>query len=231
MVPDQLAEPRMRCLRSLSITLVLASTIAPAVDAADVTTLRSWIKTQGEIVSLSGEFSQERKLKVLKKPLVAPGRFWYQAPDQFRWEIGQPARSVAIHSRDRFTMIDLEKGKAEVQDLSGGNDDSRMVSYFRLSFPRDWDSFQREFRVISVVEAAGVLRAELEPVDRNAARGVKTITFEIDPQTYATRAFVLALRDGSEMRTSFSGVKRDAALPPSTFEATLEGLRVKEKGP
>jgi outer membrane lipoprotein-sorting protein len=220
----------MRCPRFLSITLIVASTLAPGLSWGDSSVLQSWIKTQGGIVSLTGNFSQERKLKVLHKTLVAPGRFWYEAPDQFRWEIGNPAKSVAIHSRDRFTVIDLEKGKAEVQDISGGNDDSRMVSYFRLSFPRDWEKFQREFRVLSVAESGGVLRAELEPLDRTSARGVKTITFEIDPKSYATLAFVLALKDGSEMRTSFSGVQRDVPLPKSTFEPDLNGLRVKEKG-
>jgi outer membrane lipoprotein-sorting protein len=220
----------MRCRRLLSITLFLASTLSEAGFAADLSTLRTWIKAQGEIVSLRGAFSQERKIKVLHKTLVAPGRFWYQAPDQFRWEIGVPARSIAIHSRDTFTMIDVEKGKAEVQDMVGGDDNSRMVAYFQLSFPRDWASFQQEFKVLSVVESGDVLQAELEPLRPGSARGVRTITFEIDPKSYATRAFVLSLKDGSEMRTSFSGVERDVPLPGSTFDVSLDGLRVKEKG-
>jgi len=220
----------MRCLRVLSITLFVASTIAPAGFAADETTLKAWITAQGEIVSLRGTFSQERKIKVLRKTLVAPGRFWYQAPDQFRWEIGDPARSIAIHSREKFTLINLEKGKAEVQDIGDGDDNSRMVAYFHLSFPRDWASFQHEFKVLSVVHSGDVFRAELEPLQPGSARGVRTITFEIDPKSYATRAFVLSLKDGSEMRTIFSAVQRDVPLPPSTFDASLEGLRVKEKG-
>jgi hypothetical protein len=32
------------------------------------------------------------------------------------------------------------------------------------------------------------------------------------------------------MRTSFSGVERDAGVPRSVFDVSLEGLRVKEKG-
>jgi len=144
---------------------------------ADVSPLKTWIKAQGEIVSLRGNFSQERKIKVLRKTLVAPGRFWYQAPDQFRWEIGEPTRSIAIHSREKFTMINLEKGKAEVQDIGDGDDTSRLVAYFHLSFPRDWESFQREFRILSVAESGGVLQAELEPLQPGSARGVRTITF------------------------------------------------------
>ena len=220
----------MRCPRFLSITLFVASTLAQSGFSADVSTLKTWIKAQGEIVSLRGNFSQERKIKVLRKTLVAPGRFWYQAPDQFRWEIGDPARSIAIHTREKFTIINLEKGKAEVQDIGNGDDNSRMVAYFHLSFPRNWESFQREFRVLSVEDSGGVLRAELVPLQPGSTRGVRTITFEIDSKSYATRAFVLSLKDGSEMRTSFSGVQRDVPLPRSTFDASLEGLRVKEKG-
>jgi outer membrane lipoprotein-sorting protein len=191
--------------------------------------LQKWVQTQAKIVSLRGKFSQERKLKALRKPLVAPGRFYYEAPDQFRWEVGEPAKSVTIHSREQYTVIDLEKGKAEVQDITEGDDNSRMVSYFRLSFPRDWAAFQRDFRVLEVTQSEGVLRAELEPLNRSNARGVKTITFEIDPATYATLAFVLELKDGSEMRTRFSGVQRNEPLPASIFQPELNGLRIKEK--
>jgi len=218
----------MSCSRLLSITLFLASTLVPAAFGADASALKSWIQAQGEINSLTGVFSQERKLKVLRKTLVAPGRFWYQAPDRFRWDIGEPVRSVAIQSEDKFTVIDLEKGKAQV---SGGEAESnRMAAYLQMSFPRDWDSFQRQFRVLSVEQIGNVLRAQLEPLDPGAARGVRTISFEIDAKSYATLAFVLDLKDGSEMRTSFSGVQRDVPVPRSTFDVSLEGLRVKEKG-
>ncbi len=218
----------MSCSRLLSLTLFFTSTLVPAGFASDVTVLKTWIQAQGEINSLTGCFSQERKLKVLRKTLVAPGRFWYQAPDRFRWDIGDPARSVAIQNADKLTVIDLEKGKAQVSGAEP--DSSRMAAYLQMSFPRDWESFQRQFRVLSVDRTGNVFLARLEPLDAGAARGVRGISFEIDAESFATLAFVLDLKDGSEMRTSFSGVQRDVPVPRSTFDVSLEGLRVKEKG-
>ncbi|MBU6300061.1 MAG: outer membrane lipoprotein carrier protein LolA [Verrucomicrobia bacterium] len=218
----------MNCRRLLSITLFFASTLGPSGFAADVGALKPWIEAQGELKSLTGTFTQERKLKVLRKTLVAPGRFWYRAPNQFRWDIGDPVRSVAIQSADKFTVIDLEKGKAEVK--AGESETNRLTAYLQMSFPRDWEAFQREFRVLSVERSGNVLRVGLEPLDPGAARGVRAIRFEIDAKSYATQAFVLDLKDGSEMRTSFSGVERDAGVPRSVFDVSLEGLRVKDKG-
>jgi outer membrane lipoprotein-sorting protein len=218
----------MHCRRLLSITLIFASTLVPSAFAVDASALKPWIEAQGELKSLTGAFTQERKLKVLRKTLVAPGRFWYRAPNQFRWDIGEPVRSVAIQSAEIFTMIDVEKGKAEVN--AGESETNRLTAYLQMSFPRDWNSFQRQFRVLSIERDGKALRVELEPLDPGSARGVRAVRFEIDAESYATQAFVLDLKDGSEMRTSFSGVQRDVPVPRSVFDVSLEGLRVKGKG-
>jgi outer membrane lipoprotein-sorting protein len=217
----------MRWVSLFSITLGFGSTVAGGARAADEALLQGWIQAQSEVTSLVGEFSQERKLLAVRKPLVAPGKFWYKAPDRFRWDLGQPVKSVAVHAGDRFTWIDVDKGKAEVHALDSAEADPRMASYLEMSFPRDWASFRRDFTVRSVTEQEGRIAAELEPNDARAARGVKTITFWIDRKTMATLGFALALKDGSEMTTTFTDVRRNVTVPESTFAVSLDGLRVK----
>lgn len=60
---------------------------------------RDWASLRqagGDIKTISANFIQTKKLEILKQPLVAQGRFFYQAPDSLRWEYTTPVRSLAL---------------------------------------------------------------------------------------------------------------------------------------
>ena len=55
-----------------------------------------WLAVQTNLQSWSADFIQTRSLKVLAQPLVATGKVWVTTPGLFRWELGQPAQTIAL---------------------------------------------------------------------------------------------------------------------------------------
>ncbi len=46
--------------------------------------------------SVSADFMQEKHMKILSRPLVSKGKFYYQSPGSVRWEYLSPIRSVLL---------------------------------------------------------------------------------------------------------------------------------------
>ena len=60
---------------------------------------RSWesIKTAArEVRSVRADFTQEKQMKILARPLVSRGRFIYRSAGSLRWEYLSPVRSVLL---------------------------------------------------------------------------------------------------------------------------------------
>jgi len=47
-------------------------------------------KTVSSVQAVASEFRQERRLAMLKEPVVSSGRFYYAKPDKLRWEFLSP---------------------------------------------------------------------------------------------------------------------------------------------
>jgi len=50
-------------------------------------------KTVSRVNAVASEFRQERRLAMLKEPVVSTGRFYYEKPDKLRWEFLSPDQS------------------------------------------------------------------------------------------------------------------------------------------
>jgi outer membrane lipoprotein-sorting protein len=55
----------------------------------------------GPIKSIRAEFVQEKHMKILARPLVSSGVFYYQAPASLRWEYQAPVRNILLMNNDR----------------------------------------------------------------------------------------------------------------------------------
>ena len=77
----------------------------------------------GEIKSVTANFTQEKHLNILLKPLISKGIFYYQAPQSLRWEYTSPFQSILlIHNGDIKRYIKGKEGfvrdsSAELQGM------------------------------------------------------------------------------------------------------------------
>ncbi|MDQ1278556.1 MAG: hypothetical protein QG555_1599 [Thermodesulfobacteriota bacterium] len=70
----------------------------------------SWESIQQEsakIKSVKAQFTQSKHMKILARPLVSKGRFYFQSPAAVRWEYVSPVKSILLMNRDgirRYTQ-------------------------------------------------------------------------------------------------------------------------------
>jgi outer membrane lipoprotein-sorting protein len=65
----------------------------------------------GSVTSLSADFVQEKHMKILARPLVSSGVFYFQAPNSLRWEYRAPVRNVLLmHDNRTERYVDTGSG-------------------------------------------------------------------------------------------------------------------------
>ncbi|TAL01476.1 MAG: outer membrane lipoprotein carrier protein LolA, partial [Verrucomicrobia bacterium] len=106
--PTSNTQPRPRFASSLrsmfgvfaSFLLIISSR------AADTNAvLNGWFASQTNLQTWSADFTQTRALKTLTQPLVATGHISFAVPNKFRWELGRPAKTIALRQADEMFVI------------------------------------------------------------------------------------------------------------------------------
>ncbi len=103
--------PLHRALRIPAIMLAASAFIGWA---------QSWesIKTTArEVRSVRADFTQEKHMKILARPLVSRGKFIYRTPDSLRWEYLSPVRSVLLMHDGKVRRF--MKGRSGITEDSG----------------------------------------------------------------------------------------------------------------
>src|SRR5689334_19884203 len=79
----------------------------------------SWLAAQTNIQTWSADFVQTRTLKSLTQPLTASGHVWFAAPNRFRWELGNPAQTIAVRAPTEMLVIYPRLKRVERFPLTG----------------------------------------------------------------------------------------------------------------
>ena len=200
------------------LLLFLLAARLPAVAAPDAV-LDQWFAAQKNLTSWSADFIQTRTLPTLTRPLITRGHVDFVVPGDFRWELGRPARTIALgHDSQMYVIYPLLK-RAELYPL--GPDTPKqwrdMMSLLQAGFPRNRQEFMAQFKVLSLVATNGNWELALAP----ASEATRQMVPELD-LGFATNDFQLAstemiLVDGSSMRTDFTNAVLNPSLDRSAF--------------
>lgn len=76
-------------------------------------------KGAGNISSVQADFTQEKHMIILSKPLISKGSFSYQAPGSLRWEYLSPIQSILLMHKGNTKRF-IKSGEEYVED-SGAN--------------------------------------------------------------------------------------------------------------
>ncbi|MBI5383333.1 MAG: outer membrane lipoprotein carrier protein LolA [Verrucomicrobia bacterium] len=185
--------------------------------------LDSWFFAQTNLHTWSAELIQTRSLKVLTQPLVSTGRVWVVVPDHFRWELGQPAQTIALRQPDTLFVIYPKLKRAEKYPI----DDKQpgpwreALALLEASFPRSRAEMESRFRVLSVTQTNAVWQLALQPKSALARRMMSEIQVCFRTNDFSLTATELKFGDGSTMRNDFFNSVRNPALDEHIFDAKL----------
>ncbi len=78
------------------------------------------------VESVQADFTQEKQLPILARPIFSRGRFVFQAPDSLRWEYFSPIRTVLL-MHDGHIRKFVRHGEKIVEEQGMGVDSMQIV--------------------------------------------------------------------------------------------------------
>jgi len=190
--------------------------LAADTDAA----LGAWMSAQANLRSWQADFTQTRTMKTLVQPLVSTGHIWFEPPNRFRWELGNPAKTIAIRSDDEMFVIYPLLKRAErypVGEKAAG-EWREMLSLLEVGFPRDRKELESRFRIRSITNATGTWEVSLQPASATARRVMKEIRLGVTTNDFSLASTEMIFVDGSSMRNDFTNAVLNGPLDDDTFD-------------
>jgi outer membrane lipoprotein-sorting protein len=203
----------------------------PDLRAADTNAvLEAWFAAQANVHSMSADFVQTRTLKTLVQPLVATGHLWFAPPNQFRWELGQPAQTIALRHADEMYVIYPRLKRAEHYSLgaSAPREWRDAMSLLDAGFPRTRKEFEAQFQIQSLTKTNGAWLLALQPRNAAARQIMPELRLSLATNDFSLAGTELVFVDGSRMRNDFTHAVVNAAVdehlfqwtPPADFKVT-----------
>ncbi len=199
---------------AIAIVIAIASAPRMARAAEDFNELRRQAEA---IKSISADFTQTKKMKLLKKPLVSKGRFLYQSPDSVRWEYQTPIRTVSLvkgGSVKRFNLAADGKWRA---------DSSSAVEGMRIVMEQITGWLAGRFDEGTLFSASLVPGDRpvviLSPRDKEMARFISRVEVRFSNRPGVVEAVEIFEGEATSTLIEFSSVKLDEAVDSRQFEA------------
>ena len=218
-------DSRPICVAAATLAVALSflglaphAAIAAEGDAGAVA-LDGWLHHQAQIETWSADVTQVRRLEGLVRPLEATGKVWFEQPNRFRWQLGDPPRTIAVRNDDELDVAYPRLHQLEKYTFSEKISASwrQVLALLDVGFPSDPDAFHAQYELQSAQETDGVWSFHLAPRARTALQLIKAVDIDVDAASNRLLATALEFPDGSTMRNQFSKIVVNPTLDPSLF--------------
>lgn len=172
-------------------------------------------KDAAEIRSIQAKFTQNKSMKILAKPLVSEGRFYYAAPDSLRWEYLKPLKSVIITHKGKTKRYFFSGGKF-IEDQTGGVQAMSIVlneisAWMSGKFDQN-PSFQADLKETENLEIT------LTPTGKNMTGMIENIFITLSKKDKAVKTVKIVENENSVTRIDFTGTIINKAIPEEIFQ-------------
>jgi outer membrane lipoprotein-sorting protein len=218
--PD-LAEIMKRIVAFICLLFVFASFAAEEKDLL----LNRFLDSQKTVKTWTAELVQTRTSKSFSKPLTAPGRVWFSAPNRFHWELGQPAKTMAVRNADQMLVIYPKLKRVEKYPLNAeaAGQWKDMMALLDAGFPQDRKELESRFTIASVRSINEVAEIVLEPKAATARKMMPRFTIGFSTRDLSLLSTEMEFADGSTMRNDFHAAKINETLDPTLFTPDIPG--------
>ncbi len=181
--------------------------------------LDAWLHSQAKVQSWSADVTQVRRLEGLVRPLEATGKVWFEQPNRFRWQLGDPPRTIAVRSGDELDVAYPRLHQLEKYTFSEKISASwrQVLALLDVGFPSDPEAFHAQYQLQSAQETDGVWSFHLAPRAQTALQLIKAVDIDVDASSNRLLATALEFPDGSTMRNRFSHIVVNPTIDPSLF--------------
>jgi outer membrane lipoprotein-sorting protein len=200
------------------------SLVAMTAGAQSDKLLDQWIAAQTNLLTWSADVVETRALKTLSQPLVSTGKVWVAMPNRFRWELGQPAQTIALRQPDQLFIIYPRLKRVEKYPLNGNQSGPwrDALALLDASFPRNRAELDSHFRLLSVIQTNAIVQVNLQPRSQAARKFMSEISVTVHTNDFSPASTELRFSDGSIMRNEFTNGIINPPLKASLFESKFD---------
>mgnify|MGYP000459230995 CR=1 FL=1 len=209
----------------MRLLLTLVSLVSLTRLHANQAPLEAWLTRQASIRTLDSSFTQERRLPALKNPITTAGRLSFSKPNQVRWQLGEPAQTLAISDGKILTLI--ETGTKTARQTAADSPQAARFSLLSGKAFQSLETFNNAFEVVESRSLGSTHQYTVKAKDRRTRAQIPWIFLEIDSVKNELRALEIELQDKSRLRTVFHQPRYNLKLEDSLFQPDLAGYQVK----
>lgn len=185
--------------------------------------LSAWLNAQTNIHTWSADFVQTRTLKSLTQPLTATGHVWFEAPNRFRWELGNPPQTIAVRQPEQMLLIYPRLKRVERYPLNAEAGPWKdMLALLDAGFPRSRAEVESRFNILSQSTENGIHELTLQPKAESARRMMPEIKIAFDTSNFSLRSTELTFMDGSTMKNTFTNSVLNPSMDESVFNPKID---------
>ena len=172
-------------------------------------------QAMSQIHSISAIFTQKKNLRILARPLVSKGRFYYRAPGDLRWEYRSPIKNVLLVHGDKVAMYVWNKD-GFTKDQGPQLEATRIVMEQIASWLNG--NFHDNRAFIPKLEQGNPAKIVLIPAKDYLAKFIKRITLTLSGTSGAISLIEILEPQGSSTTIDFSHIALNTPLSDTTFE-------------
>jgi outer membrane lipoprotein-sorting protein len=172
-------------------------------------------QAMSQVHSVSADFTQKKNLRILARPLVSEGKFYYRAPGDLRWEYSSPIKNILLVHGDKVAMYVWSKG-GFTKDEGPQLEATRIV----MEQIATWlnGNFHDNRAFIPKLKPGNPTRIVLVPARDYLAKFIKQVTLRLSGTPGVISSIEILEPRGSSTVIEFSHISLNTKISDTTFE-------------
>jgi outer membrane lipoprotein-sorting protein len=206
---------RTRCKLNYFVCIICIFLVFGTLNGAGANDFEQLRKDSVKIKTIQANFVQKKSMKILSRPLISEGRFYYVAPDSFRWEYFKPLRSIVIAYKNNTKRFIASGGKM-VEDKTGGAQALKIV----LGEVAGWMSgkFDQNPSFAATIHEGANIRITLTPVEKNITGMIEKVEITLSRKSTMIQSVKITESANNFTQINFDNVEINKAINPSVFQ-------------
>jgi len=182
--------------------------------------LQAFDKAQRETGTLVASFTEKKDLKLLARPVLSRGEFYYNRPNQVRWEYLDPDRKVFVITEDMYIAYYPALKRAEevpIKKFVG----KRLFRFLGVGQSIEDLGKYYEFRLAAQSDLKDTHLLILVPRKKKLAERVAEMKIWVDSTTFLPRQLQYVESDGDSTLLAFQDIRTNVEVAPGRFRIDL----------
>ncbi len=166
----------------------------------------------GQLTSIQADFTQEKHLKILARPIISSGIFVFQVPGSLRWQYFSPVQSLLLMHEGKTRKF-VQQGSKLVEERSMNMDGmqviSQEISQWLAGRFTDNPTFQAELKPGRMIV--------LTPRQKGLAQLINRIELILSDQPGVLESVTIYEDEDSFTRLTFSNAVLNQDIKPTIF--------------